>query len=66
MSVYLFCIPGEVSSLARKNLMICGISNVVFRVKNSGGVFILRVSGSARIFPAVQTICQFGNFLKIS
>ena len=35
-----------------------------FRVNNSGGVFLLRVSDSARFFPAVQTICKFGNFIK--
>ena len=52
--------------LQRKNFVFCGISTVVFRVNNSGGVFLLRVSGSARFFPAVQTICKFGNFIKIS
>ena len=63
---YLHCSLGEVSCFARKNLIVCGILNVVFLVKNSGGVFLLRVSGSARFFPAVQTICKFGNFVKIS
>ena len=43
-----------------------GISTVVFRVSNSGGVFRLKVSGSARFFPAVQTICRFGNFIRIN
>ena len=46
--------------------IFCGISPVVYRVINSGGVFLLRVSGSAMFFPAVQTICRFGNFIKIS
>ena len=49
-----------------KNLIFCGISTVVFRVINSGGVFLLSVSGIARFFPAVQTICMFGNFIKIN
>ena len=46
--------------------IICGISTVVFRVNTSGGVFLLRVSGSARFFPAAQTICKFGNLIKKS
>ena len=46
--------------------MFLGISTVVFRVSNSGGVFRLKVSGNARFFPAVQTICKFGNFIKMS
>ena len=33
--------------------MFLGISTVVFRVSNSGGVFRLKVSGTARFFPAV-------------
>ena len=49
-----------------KIFIFCGISIVVFRVNNSDGVFLLRVSGSARFFSAVQTICKFGNFIKIS
>ena len=65
-TAYLHCNFGEVSSFARKNLIFCGISTVVFLVNNSGGVFLLRVSGSARFFPAVQTMCKFGNFIKIS
>ena len=39
---------------------------LVFRVSSSGGVFLLNVSGNARFFPAVQTICKFVNFIKIS
>ena len=46
--------------------MFCGISTVVLRVSSSGGVFLLNVSGNARFFPAVQTICMFGNFIKIN
>ena len=51
--------------LQGKIFMFCGISTFVFRVNNSGGAFLLRVSGSARFFPAVQTICKFGNFIKL-
>ena len=53
----------EVSTCARKNLLLCGISIDVFLVNNSGDVFLLRVSGSARFFPALQNICKFGNFI---
>ena len=38
---------------------------MVLRVSNSGGVFRLKVSGNARFFPAVQTICKFGSSLKL-
>ena len=34
-----------------------------FLVNNSGGVFLLSVSGKARFFPAVKTIWRFGNFI---
>ena len=47
-------------------LYFLGISTVVLRVSNSGGVFRLKVSGNARFFPAVQTICKFGNFIRIN
>ena len=47
---YLHCNFGEVSSFARKNLIFCGNLTVVFLVNSSGGVFLLRVSGSVRIF----------------
>ena len=57
-TAYLHCNLGEVSSFARKNLKLCGLSTVVFLVNNSGGVILLRVSGSARFFPAVQTMCN--------
>ena len=60
------CILGDVSFFARYNLLFCGISTVVFRVSNSGGVFLLNESGNARFFPAVQTICKFGNFIRIN
>ena len=60
---YLHFKLGEVSVCARKNLIFCGISIVVFIVNKSGGVFLLRVTGSARFFPAVQTICKFKNFI---
>ena len=42
------------------------VSAVVFLVSSSDGVFLLRVSGSARFFPAVHTMCKFGNFIRIS
>ena len=46
--------------------MFCGISTVVFLVNSSGGVFLLRASGSARFFPAVHTMCKFGILIRIS
>ena len=46
--------------------IFCDISTVVFLVNNSGGIFLLRVLGSARCFPAVQNTCKFGNFIKNS
>ena len=46
--------------------MFCGISTVVFRVSSSGGVFLLRISGSARPFRAVHTMCKFENSIKIN
>ena len=51
--------------LQGKICIFCCISIVVFRVNNSGGIFLLRVSGSARFFPAVQLICKFRSFIKI-
>ena len=51
--------------LQGKIYIFLGISTVVFRVSN-GGVFRLNVSGNARFFPAVQTICKFGNFIGIN
>ena len=65
-TAYLHSNCGEVSYFARKNLILCGISTVVFLVNNSGGVFLLRISGKARFFPAVQIICRFGNFVKFN
>ena len=65
-TAYLHLNLGEVSSRARKILRFYGNSTVVFLVNNSGGVFLLRVLGSVRFFPAVQTTCEFGNFIKIS
>ena len=53
MSVFTACLHSylsEVSSCARKNSLFCGISTVAFLVNNSRGVFLLRVSGSARFF----------------
>ena len=38
--------------LQEKNLIFCGISTVVFLVNNSGGGFLLKMSGSARFFLA--------------
>ena len=49
-TAYLHFNLGEVSFSARNNLKICCISTVAFLVNNSGGVFLLRVSGSARFF----------------
>ena len=37
----------------KTNLIFCGISTVVFLDNNSGGVFLLSVSGKASFFPAV-------------
>ena len=65
-TAYLHSSRGDVSSFARQNLMFCGISTVVFRVSNSSGVFRINVSGNARFFPAVQSICKFGNFIRIT
>ena len=50
--------------LQEKVLYFCCISTVVFRVSNSGGVFLLGVSGSARFFSAVQTISNLEISLK--
>ena len=36
---------------------------VVFLVNNSGGVFRLSLYGIARLFPAVQSIFRFENFI---
>ena len=66
LTAYLHFNLGEVSSCARKNSLFCGISTVVFLVNKSGGVILLRVSGSARFFPGVQTVCKFGNSIKIN
>ena len=49
-TAYLHFNRGDVSSFARKILMFCGISTVVFLVGNSGGVLLPRISGSARFF----------------
>ena len=53
-------------SLLQEKTIFCGISTVVFLVNNSGGVFLLSVSGSAKFFPAVKTICRFGSLIKIN
>ena len=45
--------------------MLCGISTFVFLVINSGGVFWPSGYGNASFFPAVQTRCKFGKFIKI-
>ena len=42
------------------------VFQLVFRVSNSGGVFRLNVSGNARFFSTVQTICKFGNIIRIN
>ena len=49
-TAYLHSNYGDVSSFARKNRIFCGIPTVVFLVNNSGGVFLLNVSGNARFF----------------
>ena len=64
-TAYLHSNRSEVSCLARYDFLFCGISSVVFLVDCSGGVFLLRVPGSARFFPAVHTMCKFGNFIII-
>ena len=43
-----------------------GTSTVVFCVTSSGSVFQLSVSGNARFLLAVQFICTFGKFFRIS
>ena len=65
-TAYLHCNLSEISSFARKNLKFCDISTVVFLVNNSVGVFLLRVSGTARFFPAVQPIYKFGKFIEFN
>ena len=42
--------------------MFCYSSFVVFRVKSSGGVLKLSVSGKAKFLPSVQTVRRFGFF----
>ena len=49
-----------------KKLIFCGIPIVVFRVSSSGGVFLLSVSGKAMLFPAIQDICRFANFIRFN
>ena len=44
----------------------CGISTVGFRVMSSGGVFRQSMSDKASFFSAVQTICRFEKYSKIS
>ena len=65
-TAYLHSSRGVVSSFARKTFIFCGVFSVVFCVTNSVGVFRLSVYGNARFFPAVQTICKFRKFIKIS
>ena len=53
MSVFTACFHcnlGDISSFPMKRFVFCGISTVVFLVNNSGGVLLLRVLGSARLF----------------
>ena len=69
MSVFsanLHCNHGDISSFARKKLMFCVISTVVFLANKSGGVFLPRVSGSARFFSCFQPLCKLGIFIKFS
>ena len=49
-----------------KIVLFFGISTVGFLVNSSDGVFLLRVSDSAKFFSAVHTMCKFGNFVGIS
>ena len=65
-TAYLHSNRGDVLSFARQSFNFCGISTVVFVVNISSGVFRLSVSGNARFFPAVQTLCKFWNFNRIS
>ena len=62
------CIPIGVMFRFLQGRILCFwvFQLLFFRVSNSGGVFRLKVSGNARFFPAVQTICKFGNFIRIS
>ena len=60
-TAYLYFSLGDVSSLQEKTYY-----SLVFLVNNSSDVFLLSVSGSASFFPAVQTICRFGNFIKFN
>ena len=53
LSAYLDFNRGDVSSLERKNMMLCGISMVVFRARNFSGVFPLSLSGKARFLSVV-------------
>ena len=47
-------------------LLLFFLSGGVFRRCISGGVFLLRVSGSASFFPAVPILCKFGNLIIIN
>ena len=49
-AAYLHCNFGDVSSFAGKSFYILWYFNCCFRVNNSCGVFLLRVSGSAWFF----------------
>ena len=46
--------------------MFLGISTVVFRVSNSGGVFRLKVSGNARFFLQSKLYVSLETSLEFS
>ena len=62
-TAYLHFNRGEVSSFARKNLLFCDISTVVLLVNYPSGVFLLRVSGSARFFLLSKLYRSLGSSL---
>ena len=65
-SAYLHSSLGDVSSFARKNLIFCGISTVVFLFINSSDVFLLSVSGSARFSLLSKLYVELGNVFKVN
>ena len=64
-TAYLRSNSGEVSCFARKNLILCGFSSVVFLVKNSGDVTQLRLSCSARFFLLSKLYVSVGILSKL-
>ena len=52
--------------LCRGNFLCFVVFQLLFFLFIVQVVFLLRLSGSARFFPAVHTMCEFGNFIRIS